>query len=57
MGLTHAPNIQLIEAEVGFQSDLWTGIISVAENEGTVNPILNELCFTSKANIYLQGWQ
>jgi len=46
-----------IGAEVGFHSNLWTGVISVAENEGTVNPILNELRFTSKANIYLQGWQ
>ena len=57
VGLIRAPNIQLIGAEVGFQSNLWTGVISVAENEGTVNPILNELRFTSKANIYLQGWQ
>lgn len=42
---------------MGYHSNLWTGVISVAENEGTVNPILNELRFTSKANIYLQGWQ
>ena len=42
---------------MGFHSNLWTGVISVAENEGNVSHILNELRFTSKANIYLQRWQ
>lgn len=46
-----------IRAEVGFHSNLWTGVISVAENDGTLSHILNELCLTSKANIYLQGRQ
>jgi hypothetical protein len=40
-------------AEVDFHSNLWTGVISLAENEGTINTILKELRFTSTANIYI----
>lgn len=44
-------------AQVCSYSNLWTAVITIAETLGTVNPTLNELRFTSRTNMYLQGWQ